>query len=139
VELCAVEIADTSLQTGQGMHGSFSRADTMNFIAAIGPSFKSGFVNNAPVSNADIGKTIAHLLKLKIPFHGSLQGRVLDEALPGGKTPSVDNWVERAKPGADGLATVLIGQRTGTNRYFDAAGFEGRTVGLEERKKAASR
>ena len=41
-----------------------------------------------------------------------------------------------AKPG---LATVLIGQRVGSNRYFDAAGFEGRTVGLEERKKAASR
>jgi hypothetical protein len=25
---CAVEVADTSLQQGQGMHGSFSRADT---------------------------------------------------------------------------------------------------------------
>ena len=32
------------LQQGQGMHGSFSRADTMNFMAAIGPDFKSGFV-----------------------------------------------------------------------------------------------
>jgi hypothetical protein len=137
--LCTVELADTGLQQGQGMHGSFSRADTMNFMAAIGPSFKSGFVNDAPVSNADIGKTIAHLLKLKIPFHGSLQGRVLEEALPGGKAPSVTNWVERARPGADGLATVLMGQRVGANRYFDAAGFEGRTVGLEERKKAASR
>ncbi len=49
------------------MHGSFSRADTMNFMAAIGPDFKSGFVDEAPVSNADIGKTIAQVLGLKIP------------------------------------------------------------------------
>jgi len=137
--LCTVEVADTGLQQGQGMHGSFSRADTMNFMAAIGPSFKSGFVNQAPVSNADMGKTIAHLLGLKIPFKGLLQGRVMEEALPGGATPAVENWVERAKPAMERLATVLTGQRVGDSRYFDAAGFEGRTIGLEERKKAASR
>ena len=57
-----VEIADTPLQQGQGMHGSFSRAETLNFMAAIGPDFKSRFVDPAPVSNADIGKTIAHVL-----------------------------------------------------------------------------
>src|SRR6516225_8216463 len=45
---CAVEIADTGLQQGQGMHGSFSRADTMNFMAAIGPDFKAGFTDEAP-------------------------------------------------------------------------------------------
>jgi hypothetical protein len=136
--LCTVEIADTSLQQGQGMHGSFSRGDTMNFMAAIGPSFKTGFVNEAPVSNADMGKTIAHLLGLKIPFKGLLQGRVMEEALPGGATPKIESWVERAKPSADGLATILMGQRVGAARYFDAAGFEGRTVGLDLRKKAAS-
>jgi hypothetical protein len=137
--LCTVEIADTGLQQGQGMHGSFSRADTMNFMAAIGPSFKSGFVNDAPVSNADMGKTLAHILGLKIPFNGLLQGRVMEEAFPGGASPAIENWVERANPAAEGLATVLVGQRVGSTRYFDAAGFEGRTVGLEERKKAASR
>jgi arylsulfatase A-like enzyme len=137
--LCTVSVADTGLQQGQGMHGSFSRADTMNFMAAIGPSFKKGFVNDAPVSNADMGKTIAHLLGLKIPFRGSLQGRVMEEALPGGTSPDVKSWVERAKPGVDGFSTVLMGQSVGNQRYFDAAGFEGRTVGLEERKKAASR
>jgi hypothetical protein len=137
--LCTVEVADTGLQQGQGMHGSFSRADTMNFMAAVGPSFKKSFVNEAPVSNADIGMTIAHVLGLKIPFKGSLQGRVMDEALPGGANPDVKSWVERAKPGVDGLGTVLIGQSVGNQRYFDAAGFEGRTVGLVEHKKAASR
>ena len=40
-------------------------------------------------------------------------------------------------PGADGLATVLIGQRVGSTRYFDAAGFPGRTVGMDERKAAS--
>jgi hypothetical protein len=33
--MCAVNVADSGLQQGQGMHGSFSRADTMNFMAAI--------------------------------------------------------------------------------------------------------
>src|SRR5262249_18878619 len=36
---CSVEVADTVLRQGQGMHGSFSRGDTMNFMAAIGPDF----------------------------------------------------------------------------------------------------
>ena len=135
--MCAVNVADTGLQQGQGMHGSFSRADTMNFMAAIGPSFKTGFVDEAPASNADIGKTIAHALGLKIPFKGSLQGRVLAEALPGGDSPTVESWVERSSPSETGLATVLVGQRVGQMRYFDAAGFSGRTVGMDERKAAS--
>ena len=52
---CAVSVADTGLQQGQGMHGSFSRADTKNFMAATGPDFKAGFIDPAPVSNADVG------------------------------------------------------------------------------------
>ena len=135
--MCAVNIADTGLQQGQGMHGSFNRADTMNFMAAIGPDFKAGFVNEAPVSNADIGKTMAQVLGLKIPFKGMLMGRVVEEALPGGATPAVENFVERSHPGPDGLATILVGQRAGGERYFDAAGFPGRTVGMDERKAAS--
>lgn len=53
---CTVEIADAVLRQGQGMHGSFSRGDTMNFMAAIGPDFKSGYVDALPVSNADVGR-----------------------------------------------------------------------------------
>ncbi len=135
--MCAVSIADTTLQQGQGMHGSFSRADTLNFMAAIGPSFKTGFVDQAPVSNADIGKTIAHALRLNIPFKGALQGRVVEEALPGGLTPAAESWVERGKATEKGLATILVGQNIGKTRYFDAAGFPGRTVGLDERKAAS--
>ena len=67
---CTVEIADTVLQEGQGMHGSFSRADTWNFMALQGPDFKTHFVDPAPASNADIGRTIAHLLQLKTSDNG---------------------------------------------------------------------
>lgn len=135
--MCAVNIADTGLQQGQGMHGSFNRGDTMNFMAAIGPDFKAGFVNETPVSNADMGKTMAYILGLKIPFKGALMGRVAAEALPGGASPLVENFIERSQPGSEGLATILVGQRAGGERYFDAAGFPGRTVGMDERKAAS--
>jgi arylsulfatase A-like enzyme len=128
--VCTAEIADTVLQQGQGMHGSFSRADTMNFMAAIGPDFKKGFIDEAPASNADVGKTLAHILGLKIRDHGKLIGRVLREAMPGGKTPRHVTETARSNPSAAGLATVLNYQRVGTTRYFDAAGFPERTVGL---------
>lgn len=137
--MCAVNIADTGLQQGQGMHGSFNRSDTMNFMAAAGRDFKSGFVDEAPVSNADIGKAIAQVLGLKIPFHGSLMGRIADEALPGQPNPTVEHFVERANSDDNGLATILVGQRVGQTRYFDTAGFPGRTVGMDERKAASRR
>src|ERR1043166_1853650 len=113
------------------MHGSFSRADTMNFMAAIGPDFKSSFVDEAPVSNADVGKTIAHVLGLKIPFHGMLMGRVMEEALPNGAAPQVEALLLRSKPAPNGLETILVGQRVGQTAYFDAAGFLGRSIGLD--------
>ena len=132
--LCTVEIADAGLQQGQGMHGSFSRAETMNFMAAIGPDFKRGFVDEAPVSNADMGQTLAHLLGLKIPFKGGLLGRVVEEALPNGAMPR-QSQPPACGPAASaaGLRTVLEYQQVGSTRYFDAAGFPGRTVGLREK------
>ena len=112
------------------MHGSFSRADTMNFMAAIGPDFKAGFVDEAPASNADVGKTLARILGLKIRDKGKLIGRVLTETMSGGKAPSFVARVMRSAPTATGLTTVLNYQLVGKTRYFDAAGFPGRTVGL---------
>jgi arylsulfatase A-like enzyme len=132
--LCTVEIADTPLQQGQGMHGSFSRADTMNFMAAIGPSFRPAYADEAPVSNADVGQTLARLLGLKIPFRGSLMGRVIEEALLGGAEPAVSAETLRAQPAANGLATTLSYSQIGITRYFSAAGFPGRTVGLIEQR-----
>jgi hypothetical protein len=128
--LCTAIVSDTRYQQGQGMHGSFSRADTMNFMAAIGPDFRTGFADSAPVSNADVGMTMAHLLGLDIPRKGHLLGRVIREAMPGGRIPQMSAHSRRSPPGANGLQTVLMYQQIGSTRYFDAAGFPGRTVGV---------
>ena len=120
--LCGVEIADTVLQTGQGMHGSFSRADTRNFMAAAGPGFKKGFSDPAPASNADLGKTIAALL----------DGRVLKEVMPGGLVPATEIRRQVSEPDTGGIQTILDYQFVGGTAYFDAAGFKGRTLGLRD-------
>jgi hypothetical protein len=128
---CSVEVADTVLRQGQGMHGSFGRGDTMNFMAAIGPDFKAGHVDALPVSNADVGVTIAQLMGLRTSAAGGLMGRVMSEALPNGITQKFADGQIVSKPSANGLRTVLRYQRVSSQRYFDAAGFEGRTVGLD--------
>jgi hypothetical protein len=128
--LCTVEVADTGLQQGQGMHGSFSRADTWNFMAMQGPDFKSQFVDPAPASNIDLASTIAHLMQLDVKDKGKLVGRVLSEALPNGALPAVSSRVLISEPAPNGLATVVNMQMVGDTRYYDAAGFPGRTVGL---------
>jgi arylsulfatase A-like enzyme len=128
---CSVEIADTVLRQGQGMHGSFGRGDTLNFTAAIGPDFKAGYVDELPVSNADVGMTIAQLMNLHATANGGLQGRVMSEALPGGIIPKAADGSIVSKPAANGLKTVVKYQRVLSQRYFDAAGFPGRTVGLD--------
>src|SRR6266852_6071179 len=128
---CSVEVADTVLRRGQGMHGSFSRGDTMNFMAAVGPDFKAGYVDALPVSNADVGATAAWLLGLTQKPKGNLIGRVMTEAQPNGATPKAYSGTVKSEASANGLRTVLNFQRVATQRYFDAAGFPGRTVGLD--------
>ncbi|MFA5957121.1 alkaline phosphatase family protein [Hyphomicrobium sp.] len=128
---CAVEVADTGLQQGQGMHGSFNRGDTANFMAAFGPDFKQGFVDAAPASNADIGKTITAILGLLPESHGKLVGRPLIEAFPNGAMPQWEHKTLASEASPSGLRTILNYQVSGDTKYFDAAGFEGRTVGLE--------
>jgi predicted AlkP superfamily pyrophosphatase or phosphodiesterase len=128
---CSVEVADTVLRQGQGMHGSFGRGDTMNFMAAIGPDFKAGYVDALPVSNADVGMTIAQLLDLHPAGAGGLTGRVMSEALPNGIIPKAADGTIVSKPAANGLQTVVKYQHVLSQRYFDVAGFPGRTVGLD--------
>jgi arylsulfatase A-like enzyme len=128
---CSVEIADTVLRQGQGMHGSFGRGDTLNFMAAIGPDFKSGYLDPLPVSNADVGATAAMLLGLTPKHRGNLVGRVITEAMPNGATPRAYSGTVKSAVTVNGLRTVLKFQRVLEQRYFDAAGFPGRTVGLE--------
>ena len=127
---CAVELADTVLQHGQGMHGTFSRADTIIVGAAIGPDFRAGFTDPAPTSNADIGKTMAAILHLQIHDTGKLIGRVLSEAMPNGKLPEWKTSMQISERDAAGRSTIVQTQYVGETRYLSAAGYEGRTVGL---------
>jgi arylsulfatase A-like enzyme len=123
--MTAVEIADNNLRQGQGMHGSFNRADTFNFMAAAGPAFKQGFVDTAPVGNADIAITFAHLLGLDLPAKGSLSGRVLSEALARGPDApeSVRHLRASARSAGSSFRTVLLYQRLGAHVYADEACF----------------
>lgn len=135
-----VEIADTSLQQGQGMHGSFGRGDTFNNMAAIGPDFKQGYTDLAPVSNADVATTLASILGFNIPSNGNLQGRVITEALKG-NADEVDYTTGTVKSDAasNGQRTYLNYQQVGDTKYFDAAGFTGRTVRLNTEPTASDK
>jgi len=113
------------------MHGSFGRGDTLNFMAAIGPDFKAGYVDPLPVSNADVGMTIAQLMDLHPVAAGGLIGRVMSEALPHGVIPKAFDGKIVSKPAVNGLQTIVKFQRVQSQRYFDAAGFPGRSVGLD--------
>jgi arylsulfatase A-like enzyme len=127
---CAVGVHDTSLGTGQGSHGSLSRAETRNFMAAIGPDFKAGYADPAPISNADITPTLARIAGITLAPKGKLRGRVISEALPGGGAVKVSRRTIASDPAENGARTILNLQEVGENRYFDAAGFAGKTVGL---------
>ena len=129
--LCAATVADTTLQQGQGMHGSLSRADTMNFMALAGPDFKKRFVDDRPVSNADLGRTIFQVLGLQPTKRGSLSGRVMTEALADGVAPASSSKVLKAPSALGPIQTVLMYQVVGETKYFDIAGSIGRTLGLE--------
>jgi arylsulfatase A-like enzyme len=111
-------------QHGQGSHGPLSRANSFNNMAALGPDFKKRFVDQAPVSNADINPTLASLLGFRIPQLGHLRGRVIAEAL-NGRPDNVryERKVERSRPGEGGWMTILHYQQSGRQLYFDEACF----------------
>jgi len=127
---CGAMVVDSPLRQGQGMHGSFSRSDTANFMAAIGPAFKKGQVDPAPVSNADIAPTLAQMIGVTLEPVGKLRGRVITEALEGGEPVQFERKDIVSKPGEGGLRTIVNMQYVGATPYFTAAGFAGRTLGL---------
>ncbi len=116
-----VEIADSGLQEGQGMHGTLARADTFNNIAAIGPDFKTGFADPAPMSNADIAPTLAYVMNINLPFAGTLQGRIMRESLKGVADLPVVSTQKRVSGPYANATTVLLYQQVGDERYYDEA------------------
>lgn len=131
-EVCGAIVGDSDLSQGEGMHGSFGRQDTHNFMAAVGPDFRSGFVDPAPVSNADLAPTLAHILGLELDAKGAVAGRVAAEALRNAAAAGdARPFTEASTPAANGFVTVLEGQAYAGRRYYDAAGMPGRTLGLK--------
>jgi arylsulfatase A-like enzyme len=127
---CAVGIHDAVYAVGQGSHGSLSRPATRNFMAALGPDFKAGYSDPAPVSNADIAPTLAAITGISLKPKGTLKGRVIREALTGGAEAKSSQRTLQSEPAQNGVRTILNLQEVGETRYFDAAGFAGRTIGL---------
>ncbi len=120
--MSAIQIADTSLHQGQGMHGSFGRDNTLNNMAAIGPDFKSEYEDPLPVSNADIAPTLAYLLGFQNAPKGKLTGRVIREALKGEMaTARAVNLLRTSKYSKAKSRTVLHAQRLGATVYYDEA------------------
>jgi len=118
----AAMIADTTLQEGQGQHGGFGREQTFNNMAAMGPDFKAGFADEAPMGNIDIVPTLAKILGIDMPSVGALKGRVLSESLGAGaavKMAPVKTLM--SVPGSDGATTVLEYQELNGVKYFDRA------------------
>ncbi len=123
--MTGVQITDYVLQQGQGMHGSFGRANTFNFMAAIGPDFKKQFIDPAPISNADIEPTLAGILGFDVSSNGKLKGRILKEALAG--RPSSIATLRRtvtSQSALNGKKTILMYQQVGPQVYFDQACFK---------------
>jgi hypothetical protein len=83
------------------------------------------------VGNVDVHDTLARILGLPPAPRGGLRGRVIEEALVGGRPSRVSVETLRSKPGPDGVQTVLRYQEVKGVRYFDAAGTPGRTIGLK--------
>ncbi len=64
---------------GQGMHGTLSRFDMHNTLAAAGPDFRAGVIDHLPTGNVDVAPTVLWILGVKPPK--PMDGRVLTEAL----------------------------------------------------------
>lgn len=88
--------------TGMGMHGAAGRMQISAFLAARGPSFKSGLASRAPTSNADVAPTIVEILGLS-PLTG-----------PGGVRATGRVMRETLKRGAKGAGAVRVQTWTAT-------------------------
>jgi hypothetical protein len=124
--LNGVQISDTTLQQGQGNHGSFGRDNTFNFMAAAGPDFRTRWRDAAPAGNADITPTLLAALDLPWEPQGMLHGRVLAESLVGPRAstaPGTERCLVLSAPLPDGRRTLLFYQRAADSLYLDEAEF----------------
>lgn len=67
---------------------------------------------------------------------GSLVGRALLEAMPDGAMPEWRATTQISDRDTHGQVTIVTTQSIGSVRYFDVAGYPGRTIGLPEQADA---
>jgi hypothetical protein len=111
------------LQEGQGMHGGFGRDSTYNNMAAIGPDFAPRSIDTAPVGNADLAPTLAHLLGFELTTTVPLGGRVVAEAIAGGRPAAVGLVRSQRSTPVNGKQTIIFYQEFGGIRYLDKGCF----------------
>ncbi|MCH8107534.1 MAG: alkaline phosphatase family protein [Chloroflexi bacterium] len=75
---------------GLGQHGSMSKHEMNNVLFAWGPSFKTGLKLDIPSGNVDLAPTILAILGMY--GDGSMDGRILEEALAGGPRTDDIDW-----------------------------------------------
>lgn len=71
---------------GKGQHGSMSKHEMNNVLFAWGPSFKQNIRLDTPSGNVDLAPTVLRILG--ITDSPPMDGRVLEEALAGGPSPT---------------------------------------------------
>jgi hypothetical protein len=121
---CTSVIADTPLPEGEGIPNPFNRAGTWTFMAARGPDFRAGIVDEAPASSADIARTIGELMGLDIAPGGLIRARVLTESLAGPRhrlMPNSRAAAQTSTASMEGLVTRVKLQTLGAARYLDTA------------------
>ena len=125
-EANAFGYAGTTASAGVAGHGSSSPRDIHNTLIAAGPDVKSGIRIASPSANVDFAPTFLFLLGIDAP--PTMQGRVLREALNGGRDDS-DDWHTElvAAETADGRYRVSARMTVlGRHRYLDQARVERR-------------
>ncbi len=111
-----------------------SAAAQHNVLLFVADGLRPGMVNpqNALTMAALLQRGVRFPNSLDILSAGKLVRRVMTDAMPNGVMPDRQRGTLRSAPDAAGLVTVVEYQTLGDARYFDAAGFPGRTLGLRD-------
>ena len=117
-------ITDAARGPGQGSHATLSEFDVHNTLAAAGPDFRRGMLNELPSSNLDLAPTVLRLLRIESP--GKFDGRILSEAMTGESMPTpaaphaVSQTLEFTRKFSSGLwRQHLRLSRVGETTYID--------------------
>jgi hypothetical protein len=128
--MVGVAYADTSYgaTTGEGTHGSLGKYEMHAFCAAIGPDFRHAWVDDAPTSNLDVGRTIGALLRLPSATpgagHSLAYGRAMTEAFRDGPAPEAPRHtpvsVRLNLPSGRVISTIDV-EQMGPEKYLNTS------------------